>query len=248
MTASPFSLHGKTILVTGATSGIGRAAADMVAGQGAKVVITGRDGARLAETLQGLLGEGHEAIRCDLSDDGDLDQLLTQLPEVDGVVFAAGIAETVPVRMIKPAHLNRVMAVNFSAPIYLTQGLLSRKKIRSHGSLVFVTAIAEHVSPIGSAVYSASKSALTAAVRTMSLELAKFHIRANCVSPGYVRTPMVEKLSKTTSVNDYVKLAPLGLIEPDEVAGSIGFLLSPASRWITRSTLVIDSGLSLPVR
>ena len=144
--------------------------------------------------------------------------------------------------------MNRLMLLNFSSAVTLSTNLHKNKKFTKSSSLVFVTAGAEYISPVGSAVYSASKAAITAYVRSISLELAKLKIRANCVSPGYVNTPMLEKLSATTSIAEYLKLVPLGVIEPEEVASCIVYLLSSASRWVTRSTLVVDGGLTIPVR
>lgn len=248
MNVSPFSLLGRRILVTGASSGIGRAAAIMASQMGAKVILTGRNEQRLAECLSDLDGDGHLVLPLDLLDESKIQEFAKSIPEIDGLVFAAGVAEVVPFRMVSNGHVTRIMQINFNAPVYLTQSLLKLKKFKPSASLVFVSAISDHISPAGSAVYSASKAALNAFVRSIALEVSKFRIRANCVSPGYVQTPMLMKLSSTTSVEGMVKLAPLGLIEPKEVASSIVFLLSNASKWITRSNLVIDGGLTIPIR
>ncbi len=140
------------------------------------------------------------------------------------------------------------MQLNFEAPIQITQNMMRRKKLRAGGSLVYVTAIADHAAPVGSAVYSASKAALATAVKSLALELAKTKVRANCLAPGYVRTPMYDKLGASSAIDEYLKLVPLGLIEPEEIASSASYLLSPASRWVTRTSLVIDGGLTLRMR
>jgi NAD(P)-dependent dehydrogenase (short-subunit alcohol dehydrogenase family) len=126
--------------------------------------------------------------------------------------------------------------------------LIARKRIRDDASLVYVTAVAERIAPVATSMYSAAKAALTAYVRTLALEHAKRRIRANCVSPGYVATPMLAMLACTADMQDKLDLTPLGTIEPSDVANGIGYLLSPASRWVTRSSLLIDGGLSLPMR
>jgi NAD(P)-dependent dehydrogenase (short-subunit alcohol dehydrogenase family) len=248
MKESPYSLKNKTILVTGASSGIGRASAIMAAEMGAKVIISGRDSGRLNECLTSLAGEGHICLPLDLMDDLAIKNFATQCPEIDGLVFAAGVAELTPFKMISKNHTNRLMQVNFFAPLYLTQFLVLKKKIQNSSSLVFISAVADHISPAGSTVYSSSKAALSAFVRTIALELAKFSIRANCVSPGYVQTPMLEKLTLSVPLGDKMKLSHLGIIQPEEVATGVVYLLSDAARWITRSTLVIDGGITIPIR
>ncbi|MCX7277551.1 MAG: SDR family NAD(P)-dependent oxidoreductase [Burkholderiales bacterium] len=245
---SMFSLSGKTILVTGASSGIGRATALLCAQMGAHVIAGGRDAERLNAVLAELPGDGHQMGQADLTDEAQLSMLLDMLPILDGCVFGAGAAETVPMRMVSQQHLMRMMSINYIAPVMLTQGLLKRKKLRDEASLVYVTAIAEHTAPVATGIYSGAKAALKATVRVLALEHARQKIRANCVSPGYVETPMLERLRLTSSVQDNVGLVPLGILEPVDVASGIAYLLSPASRWVTRSSLVIDGGLTLPMR
>jgi NAD(P)-dependent dehydrogenase (short-subunit alcohol dehydrogenase family) len=248
MTSSPFNLAGRSILVTGGSSGIGRAGAVMASQMGAKIILTGRDEQRLAECMSELYGEGHMVLPLDLLDEIAIQAFAKAMPEIDGMVYAAGIAEVVPFRMVSPDHVNRVMQLNFNAPVHLTQALLKQKKFKPATSLVYLSAVAEHIAPAGSAVYSASKAALNAFVRSISLEISKARMRANCISPGYVQTPMLDKLASITSVDEIVKLAPLGIIQPEEVAPSIVYLLSNASKWITRSNLVIDGGLTISIR
>jgi NAD(P)-dependent dehydrogenase (short-subunit alcohol dehydrogenase family) len=245
---SPFSLEGLTILVTGASSGIGRATAVLCSGMGAKVVLTGRDQSRLAETMAGMYGDGHGIYGADLTNMDERNALVDSLPAIDGCAFCAGAAELVPVRMVSERHFTAMMDINFTAPVMLTQRLLYRKKLRDHASLVYVTAITDRSSPIATAMYSAAKGALTAFSRTVALEHAKQGMRANCVAPGYVDTPMLTKLKSTVLSNEKVDLTPLGSVAASDVANGMVYLLSPASRWATRSALVIDGGLSLPMR
>lgn len=248
MSASPYSLDGRTILVTGASSGIGRACATLASQMGARLLLTGRDATRLQETLTALDGDGHLAHVMDLNDAAALPAWVQTLDPIDGLVYAAGIAQVAPFRMMSQRHIQSQMDINFKAPMLLTQALLKVKKINPKASLVYLSADAHHVAPVGSAIYSATKAALISAVRSLALEVARQRIRANCVSPGYVRTPMFEGLTATTAVEELVKLAPLGLIEPEEVASCVVYLLSEASRWVTRSNLVVDSGLVIPMR
>jgi NAD(P)-dependent dehydrogenase (short-subunit alcohol dehydrogenase family) len=248
MNDSPFNLQDKVVLVTGASSGIGRATAALCADLGATVVLSGRDLERLEAARASLSGSGHVAIPADLTDADARRSLVEAVPPLDGLVFSAGAAALVPIRMISERHLQAMFAVNYEAPVMLTQGLLSKKKIRNGASLVYVSAIADRVAPSATAAYSGAKAALTATVRTIAIEHAKQGIRANCVSPGYVDTPMLEKLQSTASLKDKFELSDLGSISPVDVAMGIAYLLSPASRWVTRTSLVIDGGISLHVR
>lgn len=215
---------------------------------GATVLLTGRNIENLESALVQLPGTGHSTFVGDLTNEATRNALVDAAPALDGCVFSAGAAELAPVRMITERHLRSIFSVNYDAPVLLTQRLLSKKKIAAGASLVYVTAVAEHIAPVATGAYSAAKAALTATVRTIALEHAKQGIRANCVSPGYVRTPMLNKLRSVSAIDENISLVPLGCVEPEEVAQSIVYLLAPASRWVTRSSLVIDGGLSLHIR
>lgn len=248
MSTSPFSLVGRTILVTGASSGIGEATARLCANMGARILACGRDTERLERVVASLAGDGHQGVAGDLTDPAARQALVDAAPSLDGCVFSAGAVQLAPMRMVTQRHLDQMFAVNYNAPVLLTQLLLAKRKIAANASLVYVTAVAETISPHSTGMYSGAKAALTAAVRTIAVEHAKQGIRANCVSPGYVATPMLDGLQNVMSTGDKAALAPLGMIEPDDVAGAIAWLLAPASRWVSRTSLVIDSGLTLHVR
>ncbi len=246
--ADPFSLAGKRILVTGASSGIGRQTAIACAQQGAQVVFTGRDAARLAATADVLAGEGHVQCVADLTVPEQLTALAEQCGAIDGVVHAAGISRLVPLRMLKQAHLDEMFGHNVYAPMLLTRELLARRRLQPKGSIVFVSAVASHVGPLASSAYSASKAALLGCMRSLGLEVAKQGIRVNCIAPGYVRTPMLDGLATGgLNTDDYAALAPLGMGEPQVVALAAVFYLADASRWITRNYFVIDGGLTVPM-
>ncbi|UVW27865.1 SDR family NAD(P)-dependent oxidoreductase [Massilia sp. H6] len=234
--------------MTGASSGIGEATARLCADMGARIVACGRNTARLEQVVAGLTGEGHQAVSGDLTDPAARQSLVDSVVALDGCVFSAGAAALAPIRLVSQRHLDTIFAVNYDAPVLLTQALLARRKLAQGASLVYVTAVAEHVAPNATGIYSGAKAALTATVRTIAVEQAKNGVRANCVSPGYVATPMLDGLQGVMSPNEKAGLAPLGIIEPGDVAASIAWLLAPASRWVSRTSLVIDSGLSLHVR
>lgn len=247
-TTDPFSLAGKRILVTGASSGIGRQTAISCAEMGAQLVITGRSAERLTATHQALAGRGHLAVTADLTSQDDLGTLVAEVGPINGVVHAAGISKLVPLRMIKQAHLDEIFAHNTFAPILLTKELLAKRKMQAGGSIVFVSAVASHIGPLASSAYSASKGALLGAMRSLALEVAKQGIRANCIAPGYVRTPMLDSLaSGGVDTAGYADLAPLGMGEAEDVAHAAVFYLADASRWITRNYFIVDGGLTVPM-
>ena len=164
-TANPFCLEGKTILVTGASSGIGRACATVASQMGARLLLTGRDAARLQNTLTALDGNGHMAHVMDLNDAAALPAWVQRLDPIDGLVYAAGVARVAPFRMMSEQQIQLQMDINFKAPMLLTQALLKVKKINPKASLVYLTAVADRTAPVGSATYAASKAALITAVQ-----------------------------------------------------------------------------------
>lgn len=244
MFQNPFSLHGKTVLVTGASSGIGRAVAVECARAGACVVITGRDQQRLDETM-GMLAapaEGeHKAVVADLTDAGQLAQLAAAAGQLDGVVFAAGTHGTSPVRMFRQAHLESVMAANYIAPAMLTQKLLYQKQLRNGASLVYVSSISVHTGTVGVGPYCASKAALEGFMRALALEIAPRGMRANALAPGLVDTPLVSWAEEWFA--EQAKKYPLGLGKPEDVAYGAVYLLADASRKVTGIHLHLDGGI-----
>lgn len=244
----PFSLAGKRILVTGASSGIGRQIAISCAEAGAQLVITGRDAERLAATAEVLHGENHTQVVADLTDSIDRDRVIDQAGTLNGVIQAAGISRLVPFRMINEAHLDSIFASNTYAPLLLTKGLIAKKKVAQNGSIVFIASIASHVGPAASSAYAASKAALLGAMRSIGQEVARQGIRTNCIAPGYVRTPLLDGLGQSGgNMGDLLELAPLGLGEPEDVAYAALFYVSDASRWMTRNYFVVDGGLTIPM-
>ena len=243
---NPFSLSGKRILVTGASSGIGRQISIACSQMGAQLIISGRNPERLASTFSKLDSRGHLQVIADLDKQEDIDRLVAEIGTIDGVAHAAGIARLAPLRMMNRAHLDEIFASNVYAPLLLTRELLAKKRIAANGSILFISAIGSHVGPLATAAYSASKAALLGAMRSLGLEVARQGIRANCIAPGYVRTPMLEGLNQGGgSIDDHAKLTPLGLGEPQDVACAAVFYLSDASRWITRNYFIVDGGLTV---
>ncbi len=246
MSFNPFSLSGRRVLVTGASSGIGRQIAISCAEMGAAVVLTGRDAGRLEATAASLPGEGHLPVAADLQNQDDLARVAAAAGELHGVVHAAGIAKLVPFRMINQKHLEEVFAINVNAPLLLTRALLAKKCIAAGGSIVFIGSVGSHIGPVATSVYSASKAALLGAMRSLAQEVVKQKIRANVIAPGYIRTPMLDQLGAAGAMLDsLIDYAPLGLGEPEDVANAAVFYLSDASRWMTRTFFIIDGGMTV---
>jgi NAD(P)-dependent dehydrogenase (short-subunit alcohol dehydrogenase family) len=242
----PFHLHGKTVLVTGASSGIGRAVAVECARVGARLVISGRNQERLDETmamLDAVSGSGgHVSCAADVTDAAQLGQLVEAAGEIDGVVHAAGISSVAPMRMLRQAAMQNTLDNNLMAPLMLTQRLMYKKSLRNGASLVFLSSIAAHTATLGLSPYAASKAALEGMIRPLALEIAPRGMRANALAPGIVDTPMVNRDDDLMETQR--KLYPLGLGKPEDVAYAAIYLLSDASRKVTGTRLHLDGGIS----
>lgn len=244
---NPFQLTDRRILITGATSGIGYAAALLCAQMGAEVIGIGRDEARLRitqEALKEISSRPHCMVSADLTLSADRDRIVTSLSTpINGLLHSAGISRLCPVRMMTEQHLREVQSINVEAPMLLTQGLLKQNLIAADSSIVFLASIAAHIGVPGVAAYSGTKAALIAMMRCLALEIIKRRIRANCLSPALVETPLLETAMSYLEAER--KHYPLGFGKPDDVANAAVFLLSNASRWITGTTIVMDGGLTI---
>lgn len=249
MENNPFSLQNKTILITGASSGIGKATAEKCSKMGAQLIITGRNLERLIQTYNELEGNNHVMIQADLSDNENLKSLINAIEKIDGIVHSAGILETIPFSFTNNIKLSETMKINFEIPFILTQQLIKTKKIRSNSSIVFVSSLSGYsTGAIGLSAYSASKGAICASVRVIALELAQKKIRVNSVCPGMVKTEMNSgnsKLFQEQLNEDELRNYPLGYGTVDDIANTNIFLLSDASKWITGTNLIIDGGASI---
>ncbi len=240
---NPFSLSGKTILVTGASAGIGRGIAIACAGMGAQVVLTARNAERLQETLSMLEGEGHCYIVADLTIETQRAALVNQLPMLDGVVQCAGVGSRVPCKMLSQEDLDYVMKPNTEAPMLLQALLLSEKKIQKQASVVFIASAAATMPTAGNAVYSASKAAMVAYAKCLALELAPRQIRVNCISPTMVWTDLALVGATTEQLTEAEKHYPLKRYgKPEDIAHLAVYMLSDASQWMTGSNVQITGG------
>ena len=246
---NPFSLQGKTILVTGASSGIGRETAIVCSKMGARVVITGRNINRLDETYSSLVGGDHVKIVTDLAQDLDIEKLADKVPPLDGFSSNAGITKVVLVKHIKQNTLNDILTTNTVAPIMLTQLLLKKGKLKNGSSIVFTSSLSGvYCVHYGESMYAASKGALFGFAKGAALDLSKNNIRVNSVCPGIIQTELFETNAVLTpeeleEKKKYFPLKRFGM--PNDVANAIVFFLSDASNWITGADLKIDGGYTL---
>ncbi len=245
---NPFSLDGKTILVTGASSGIGQTTAIECSKMGAILVITGRNAERLKLTFDQLEGKGHLQIMADLSSSSGVKELVEQLPVLDGCVNNAGYNVMQLVPFIKEEDMRGIFEVNTFAPFMLTHLLLKNKKINKGGSIVFTSSIAgRSIASPANGLYAATKAAVSGFMRVAAVDLAGKKIRCNSVAPGMVETPL--KVAKNITEEQWaanMELYPLKRFgDPKDVAWAIIYLLSDAACWVTGTEIVVDGGRSL---
>ena len=235
-------------MVTGASSGIGRATAILCAGMGAKVFLNGRNAERLQETLRQLEGEGHTVCCCDITDESAVGQAVAEMPILDGIALCSGIAQMTPFQFIDRKVLDKVMENNFCSPVMLVNTLLKVKKVQKGSSVVFVSSVdGSKVVHAGNSVYSASKSALVGMARNMAIDLMGKKIRVNCVLPGTTDTSMIHTENVTEEMlQETAKSLPMKrFAKPEEIANAVVFLLCDASSYITGTELVVDGGSSI---
>lgn len=240
------SLQGKRILVTGASSGMGKVFAQMIAAQGGQVVLLARNAERLQQTYDSLAGEGHQICVCDLTDEDQLKEAVASLAALDGIVLCAGINEFVPVKFVKQEKIEKMFQTNYFSQLILVQMLLKKKLVNKGSSIVFISSVSSVLGVQGTLLYASSKGAINSAVRVLASELAAQNIRVNAILPGIVKTEMLS--GTNISEEDFAKQEadyPLGLGTPEDVAHAVLFHLSDASRWLTGQCMILDGGFTL---
>ena len=242
---NPFTLEGKTILVTGSSSGIGRGIAVTCSKMGATVVLGGRNVKRLNETLLQMEGEGHQFATVDLSDTVQVEAMVRKLPKLDGIVHCAGIGQRVLCKQLQEKDIDDVMDANFKAPIMLQTEILKQKKINKSASVVFIASIASESPSVGNAIYSASKGAVISYANCLAVELAPRKIRVNCISPAMVWTDLILKggVTEEELKEDEQKYPLKRYGMPEDIANLAVYMLSDASSWMTGSNVRITGGI-----
>lgn len=246
---NPFSLVGKRILITGASSGIGRACAIECSKLGAEIVLVARREAELQKT-KNALAEGRHHIRViDLAIGEKLvgwcKEVTSHVGTIDGIVHAAGISKTLPVRATSFDDYRAVMNTNLDAAFFLAKGIRQRGVRGISCSIVFIGSVMSLVGQPGLVAYSASKSALVSMTKSLALELANENIRVNLLAPGHVQTAMAMQAEASIppeAMETIAKNHPLGIGRPDDIAHAAAYLLSDASRWVTGTTMIVDGG------
>ena len=253
MKSNPFTLQNKTIVVTGASSGIGQQVAISCSQMGAKVVLIARNKERLEETKKQLSGKGHLVVVYDLTDLEHQKELVSDIVSkvgrIDGLVNCAGITATLPLKLMKPETVDELFRTNVFATIELTRQVLGVKNVNKEGaSVIFFASVMGCVGENAKSLYSLTKGALISGCRSLALEYAPKKVRINVVSPGVVETPINMNQSyladpekrKTTEA-----LHPLGLGKTEDISNTCVFLLSDASRWITGQNIIVDGGYTI---
>lgn len=241
---NPFSLRGKTVLVTGASSGIGQAIATACSRMGAAIVATGRNIHKLEKTKEALEGEENLVIPADLTNADDIKNLAFQIPKLDGIVHCAGIGHRMPAKLLTTVEVERVMNSNFMSAVSLQTELMSARKLNKASSVVFVASAAPKMPAFGNAAYTASKAAIIGYAKCLSLELAPRGIRVNCICPAMVWTDLImqEGVGKEELEQAQQKYPLKRYGQPEDVANLAIYLLSDASQWMTNSCIDITGG------
>ncbi len=241
---NPFTLEGKSILVTGASSGIGRGIAIACSRMGANVIVCGRNEEKLEITAKLMEGKGHILLQGDLTVSADIASMVNQVPLLDGIVHCAGVGQRILCKQLEETDISAVMDVNFKAPVMLQKVLLTEKKVKKGASILFIASIASWSPSIGNSMYSASKGAIISYAKCLSLELAPRGIRVNCISPAMVWTDLVTKggvnIELLEKDEKNYPLQRYGTAE--DIAHLSVYMLSDASRWMTGSNVEITGG------
>jgi NAD(P)-dependent dehydrogenase (short-subunit alcohol dehydrogenase family) len=245
---TPFHLHNKLILVTGASSGIGQQIAISITEMGGKVICVGRDANRLNHTLDLLKSENNSAMVCDLTDSTQVSEMVDRLPILDGIVNCAGMVKPFPIKFLSKQKIDETFSINYEAQVLFMTEITKQRQLNKGASLVFLSSISAQHPHKGGAMYAGSKAALEAFSKTLALEFYPQGIRSNCLSPAMVKTPMYDHAEKGASketLDEHVNKYPLGVGTTEDVANAAIFLLSDASKWITGINITLDGGFLL---
>ena len=234
---NPFSLEHKKILVTGASSGIGRGISIDTSKMGASLIVTARNEERLKDTMSFLEGKDHSYVIADLSFEDDINRIVDSLPVIDGIVLSAGMIKTI----------DEIFDVNIISNIKLLSKLLKRKKLAHSASIVLISSVSTFNVKVGNSLYSSTKGAMNSFAKAMALEVAKLKIRVNCIQPGFIPSNILNTsgIEEDSMLRWYAERHPLGFGTPTDIANACIYLLSDAAQWVTGSIFTIDGGYTL---
>ena len=244
---NPFTLKNKTILVTGASSGIGAETSIKVSEMGANLILSARNKKRLKETFAKLPKGNHQIIPADLTNSEDIQVLIKNIKGIDGIVHSSGIVRPFPIKFIGTKQINEMFDINYQGPVLLTSQLFRAKKINNGASLVFMSSISSQFPHKGGALYSGAKAAINTYSKTIALEYAIKNIRSNVINAAMVKTPIFDEAEKAITkkmMDKHGERYPLGFGSPEDIANAIIFLLSDGSKWITGTEIKMDGGLT----
>lgn len=242
---NPFTLEGKNILVTGASSGIGRSICIECSKAGANIILTGRNHERLQQTLSLMESGNHRVIVADLTIAEDIQKLADLDIVLDGVALVAGINDKLIIKKLNESYVAKMLATNFSGPVLLIQALLKRKCINRCASIIFMSSVSAFYPSVSNAIYAATKAAVNQFAKVLSLELIPLKARVNCIEPAFVETEMIKKYDEE-ALTEILHNYPLGrFAKPEEIAYAVIYYLSDASLLVTGTSLIIDGGYTL---
>lgn len=240
-----FSLEGKNILVTGASSGIGKATAIECSKMGANVFLSARNKERLEQTLSEMASGNHRIITADMTHLEEIQKLAEELSVLDGIALIAGINDKMIVKKIDDEYVSKMLTTNLSGPAMLVKSLLKGKKIARQASIVFMSSVSAFYPSVSNALYGASKAAVNQFAKVLALEVLPLRARVNCIQPAFVETEMIQKYGEDT-LDEIRKNYPLGrFAKPEEIAQAVIYFFSDATQLITGTSLVIDGGYTL---